>query len=814
MADRKKTATKTKPHPGQRTLFDLFPLKKIEKSLAIPPSVPIRDAQSSSNNRKYIQLQNDCEQELISEGSQPVDEPPDSPIIISEASSTPSSQHIVIGDEEIEPQITTTGNQESLEGSQEDPIVIDSSPPRTRMQRNPPKTLWSIFTPRTTPPVKPVQRRSKSGLGAPLPSAETQHVRGPQTSYSSTLDFSRRSPKDIPATERGAESGIRRFLVEGKSQPLTYLEFDMRSCESEEDKVMHLGTISEEQRRSYPILDKLTSTNVEHIACPAQLWTDKWRPKCAVEVLGNEKSALYLRDWLRALALEVGELTHSDTDQNGKDKGRMEPKGVKRPRIIRAVNKFGRKRRKVDSDEEDDSWIVYDDESDGEVVSGDEQRDAKDRIDATPEQHTFEQLTNTIILAGPPGCGKTACVYACAEELNWDIFEVYPGIGRRNGASIDNLIGDVGKNHLVRKTTLTRGAGTQDTTEHTISNLNDGTALHDFGFLESAKPEVADVAGVRPRQSLVLLEEVDILFKEDSNFWPTVVNFLRDCKRPVVCTCNDISLVPTLELPVQNILAFEPCPPIIAASYLQAICCNEGWIIDHNALRQLYEMPFETFSNGYDLPLQAADLRRTMHKLQLWCSTSEKNSRVRESGGASSSSSCDEACWPTGDDRRSLGKSAELLSYLDGEGLRRPRSETARPSADDEVGHTILFEEGEGESEFGDGYADRGPLINCAATRFARGWDDAEMAGAFRGQMGYQRRIREALGRLAPGREVLWGRTAVYTEYAAYVRLMVAGEDAQSARLQTAGGGRGTRNSRRYWRAVEVSEAERAGLRW
>ncbi|EGO27518.1 hypothetical protein SERLADRAFT_446751 [Serpula lacrymans var. lacrymans S7.9] len=73
-------------------------------------------------------------------------------------------------------------------------------------------------------------------------------------------------------------------------------------------------------------------------------------------------------------------------------------------------------------------------------------------------RHDFtDLLTNTILLSGPPGCGKTAAVYACAEELGYEVFEVYPGIGRRNGASLDSLIGDVGKNHLIQKSSNDEG---------------------------------------------------------------------------------------------------------------------------------------------------------------------------------------------------------------------------------------------------------------------------------------------------------------------------------------------------------------------
>ena len=433
---------------------------------------------------------------------------------------------MVIEDEEAEQQQVGTPDVDNdflPGGSQDEPIVIDSSPPRVKVKRDPPKKLWSIFAPRPMQSNMPaMQRSSKPTPAAPFPSTEMQHVRGSQATYLSGSKFPCCSPRVKSKTVHDAQPGIQQFLHEENDPTPTFLEFDFRPCKSELEKAVYLDTIPEEHRRLHPAIKRLTSGNIEGQGSPLQLWTEKWRPKHAAEVLGNEKSASYLRDWLQALALEIGDLAAPDTSEKGKAKAKNASKGVKRPRVVRAVDKRERKKRRIDSDDEDDSWIVYDDESEEEIPGED-----KEEVQfPSNEANTFELLTNTIILTGPTGSGKTACVYACAEELDWDVFEVYPGIGKRNGASIDNLIGDVGKNHLVRKATTRPG---------NVDEISNGTLLQGFGFLESAKSNNADST---PRQSLVLLEEVDVLFKEDSNFWPAVINFLRDCRRPVICTCN------------------------------------------------------------------------------------------------------------------------------------------------------------------------------------------------------------------------------------------------------------------------------------
>jgi hypothetical protein len=92
---------------------------------------------------------------------------------------------------------------------------------------------------------------------------------------------------------------------------------------------------------------------------------------------------------------------------------------------------------------------------------------------------------------------------------------------------------------------------------------------------------------------------------------------------------TDISLVPTSDLPLQSILFFQPCPPPVAASYLQGLCLADGHLVDRNFLLDLCESTRQI--NSFDMPdsllnpltgtLPVPDLRRAIHHLQLWVST-------------------------------------------------------------------------------------------------------------------------------------------------------------------------------------------------
>lgn len=337
----------------------------------------------------------------------------------------------------------------------------------------------------------------------------------------------------------------------------------------------------------HPAFARLAASPSAHTS---ELWTDRFRPLAAAEVLGNEDEAVYLRDWLVALQVKGAEL-----NANG-------AKGIAKRQVLRKVDKSARKRRKKATE---DDWIVddgeleyWEDPIESDNGGSSSEKDPLESLKRAPApapilpsspskrtQHYTAQtrpqsstaaegsktasyppiavssLFNSILLVGPCGAGKTAAVYACVHELGWDVFEVYPGV-RRSGVALGEMVGEVGKNHLVGRGGTGGGSAVaayasngKSTSANPLTSLLKKAPMDDgFGFLKDKEAQAASSVLDRPnsatgqptgehiRQSCILLEEVDILFQEDKGFWPAVVSLISESRRPVIMTCNGQSL--------------------------------------------------------------------------------------------------------------------------------------------------------------------------------------------------------------------------------------------------------------------------------
>ncbi|XP_037331234.2 ATPase family AAA domain-containing protein 5 isoform X1 [Pungitius pungitius] len=127
------------------------------------------------------------------------------------------------------------------------------------------------------------------------------------------------------------------------------------------------------------------------------LWTDKYQPQHSSDIVGNTASVRRLHSWLKEWKLRA------DREERKKQKDKKHEEGSN-----------------------DSDW-------DG----GEE--DLQDGED---------MLCNTMLITGPTGIGKTAAVYACAQELGFKVFEVNAS-SQRSGRLILSQLKEATQSHQV-----------------------------------------------------------------------------------------------------------------------------------------------------------------------------------------------------------------------------------------------------------------------------------------------------------------------------------------------------------------------------
>ena len=306
-------------------------------------------------------------------------------------------------------------------------------------------------------------------------------------------------------------------------------------------------------------------------------WTHEYAPKATAHVL--QPQAIELREWLNKLKVHNVQAKLAESRKGS----------------LKRAKKKGRPKREQDGL---DDFIVS---SDDDQLS-----------DMAP-------VKNAVVITGPYGCGKTASVYAAAQELGFEVFEIHPGM-RRTAKDIFDKVGDMTENHMVQPLGPSGGgldppggalvppavsgevaASRQETMASFFANNSKRKAS------AKARPETPQPGKEHSqKQSLILFEEVDVLFDEDKSFWAGVISLMHQSRRPIILTCNDLTALPLEELELQTILHYVSPSLELAASYLNLVAAAEGHILEIKALEQLY------LSKGQDL-------RAALTELSYWC---------------------------------------------------------------------------------------------------------------------------------------------------------------------------------------------------
>lgn len=470
------------------------------------------------------------------------------------------------------------------------------------------------------------QRKLKN-VRLPLPPDESllKHFTSelkPEEDRELRLDGFYEPPRSVRVPQRQLTTGLEIQQAVGKRLNATVLDAleDELSAPTGQDDIVHPAI-----RKVYDAIPT-TLTPFDQGRGETQAWTQKYAPSCAAEVLQIGKEMTALRDWLKALTVSSVEGAARDVKTLGKTEVR--PKKKRRRRA-----------------EELDDFLVSDDEDLHEMdelnnpddVAPTEHGEKDQKRSVIRASHQLgdgtTKLANGVLLSGPHGCCKTAAAYAVAKELDFKVFEIFSG-ERRSGKDVLDKVGDMTENHLVKHhgidaSDLSAAEEPLRITEAFQRDLESGRQGKMNSFFKpkmtdnktspknkkkiAAKAKVLEQVQQAVRkppkdqqQSLILLEEVDILFKDDKEFWTTVLKLVSTSRRPFIMTCNDEDLVPLQAMALHAILRFSPTSIDLATDYLLLVAASEGHVLERQAICAL-------------LHSKDGDLRASIAELDFWC---------------------------------------------------------------------------------------------------------------------------------------------------------------------------------------------------
>jgi DNA polymerase III delta prime subunit len=392
---------------------------------------------------------------------------------------------------------------------------------------------------------------------------------------------------------------------------------ELRSAVQQPDEGELSGS-SAPQSQVPPSVQKLYSALPNHLSafdhCSGDTlgWTQKYAPTAAQDVLQTSGKMAVLKNWLLSLKVNTVEVAPSTQPA---------PKAMAKPK---------KKRRRRNDDMDD--FLVDDDAEVNAVpdVVELEEPSAKNQLKSIVQTSNGSKVSNAVLLSGPHGCGKTASAYAVAKELGYQVFEI-SSAERRSGRDVVDRVGDMTENHIVRHHGVDPGeiSASEDRSQMEAAFQKDletgrqGKMSAFFKKQPEVKPKVPKVQQLQTKtveklqkalkqpakdqqQSLILLEEVDVLFKEDKEFWTTVFRLLASSKRPFIMTCNDEDLVPLQAMSLHAILRFAAPPANPSVDLMLMIAAMEGHLLKREAVASLFE------SKNHDL-------RASIAELDFWC---------------------------------------------------------------------------------------------------------------------------------------------------------------------------------------------------
>ncbi|XP_033630508.1 ATPase family AAA domain-containing protein 5-like isoform X2 [Asterias rubens] len=335
-------------------------------------------------------------------------------------------------------------------------------------------------------------------------------------------------------------------------------------------------------------------------------WTEKYQPACSAEMIGNAAAMKRLSGWM----MEWKKRTARIKKKMKKQRGRQQNKAF----LVLPAE---------DSDSDFDIW------SDSDNSDSDNDDDS---------------LGNSMMLTGPTGCGKTAAVYACARELGFKVFEVNAS-SKRTGRQILADLGEATQSHhlstnhygnnnsslksffpskspsktgdkkeVKKATPIPKAfaafykAGAKATSANQNTKTSKATNETAKKAQNKTKPGPKSKEATNQKQpaaisnatesvseqrltstSLILFEDVDVVFDEDKGFLSAINTFMKTTKRPIILTTSDSHFSEAFEECCEMVTFHKP-PSSLLATHLQLLCLAENIYASHANLKHVVSL--------------------------------------------------------------------------------------------------------------------------------------------------------------------------------------------------------------------------------
>ncbi|MED6136964.1 hypothetical protein PIB30_060643 [Stylosanthes scabra] len=233
------------------------------------------------------------------------------------------------------------------------------------------------------------------------------------------------------------------------------------------------------------------------------LWTDKYKPTNGSQVCGNYESVNFLCEWLKLW-------------RERRNQSKMYSANVDQ------------------SDSQDYDYNGSDCDYDSEKVN----------------QYKF--LRNVLVITGPVGSGKSAAVYACAQEQGFEVLELNAS-DWRNGTAVKRYFGDALGSHGLKsvcsqekkavKLPSAPSSPNDKAAEDIDKDVIELITISDDGSKSPdgtswSLPSKNGEFTCHNVQTLILVEDVDVLFPQDRGCISAIRHIAETAKGPIILTSN------------------------------------------------------------------------------------------------------------------------------------------------------------------------------------------------------------------------------------------------------------------------------------